>query len=1017
MCLRDRNYDLAAQLRQIRATATAAQRATMVNALGQMALTDQAGVNTVVTNAGGIVVRNFWVSSALCVEIAPALVPTLRLHPRVRAMVPIEARVIGDAVATAVEIGDSGAVPLPITASTGPLNHNLQAAWSILGSKGAGAVVAFFDTGIDADANGQTGLGNPDHQSFWAPWPSTQTRILAHLRADPSPGVTVDCNNISAYGSWFNSGPPIAFRPCYHNNSAGHGTAMAGIAVGRAAYGLGDGHAPEAAIVDVSLTRVSASGVKYPWILDTADYLAAAEALRSFILSTQTKVHVLNISQHGFPDPFHPVSVCLDELAREEDILLVTCAGNVPDESRMSNGFWHGLAVGAVHARSEGNLAFVPLSQQTRGPLNSNFDRFYPDVCATGAGASHYYPAFQDTNGYMNLGTTEPAVQASMMQMPVLDPADWTSIGGYAYANCGTGPVPPGMPIQPGTIRFNCGTSEAAAQVSGAAALYRGARPTATAEETRAALLLNVIGTFTDATGNPPAVFADQDTYHGRNTFGVGYVRDDLLAEFAMRSGIHALHEVLQPDGADADVTYGGLTVGRRYAVAMCWRRYDGIEGESQTELELPNLDLEVRSAPSGASLIARSATLANSYERLVFQATSTSVLLRVKVVQAQHPEQAITVHLVARELPVDLDPPTSDLGDAVQAVTGMVETLDAGSGCTGTPARDLTVGRIVPAAYSDAYGSAAFVLQPVNAYSPPSQSIKYWVHPGYAGLDLTAYSELHVVVARGEMGGAMNLGGIALRSWRPMSISSPVTVQRIDVVELPGTGNPTLQDFQILNDHNVTTQVAQSITLPALASSVALRPDRFDLLLPFTTAPYQYNGSGKLHIWITFAPNQGPLEVDGVDDGPGCGYSMGQYLGGPTTLFLEGKCPILGLIPAVFNPTAQQPSLRLRGEPWIGQSLEAHLTQAPAMSRPLLALGLWQPFAVPGTCNLHVGQATLFTALTDTQSSLELSGFFHWQVPIPNNPSLVHSVWGLQAVYLTGPFSNALRVTIGGGL
>lgn len=145
----------------------------------------------------------------------------------------------------------------------------------------------------------------------------------------------------------------------------------------------------------------------------------------------------------------------------------------------------------------------------------------------------------------------------------------------------------------------------------------------------------------------------------------------------------------------------------------------------------------------------------------------------------------------------------------------------------------------------------------------------------------------------------------------------------------------------------------------------------------------------------------------------------MGQYMGpnGPPLAFYPGTCPVLGLIPAVANPPAQQPSLRLHGEPWIGQTLEVLLTQSPAAPRPILAVGLWQPFAIQGTCNLHVGQVVPLVACLDTQFSLELSGFFHWQVPIPNNPSLVHAVFGLQAALPTGLFSNALKVTIGGGM
>src|SRR5690606_18258183 len=83
------------------------------------------------------------------------------------------------------------------------------------------------------------------------------------------------------------------------------------------------------------------------------------------------------------------------------------------------------------------------------------------------------------------------------------------------------------------------GTSMAAPQVSGAAALYRAQRQSATALETRAAILLTVdevLPQVAYSQTNWHQIPDGQHSYRHRTTYGVGFLRDDLLAEYALRT-------------------------------------------------------------------------------------------------------------------------------------------------------------------------------------------------------------------------------------------------------------------------------------------------------------------------------------------------------------------------------------------------------------------------------------------------------------------------------------------------
>src|SRR5262245_12012288 len=222
--LKDRSFDLRQELLRIRKLATPVERTEQLTRLDAMAAPDQQECVTLLTTKGGGVERHFWILSALAAEIPPGMLAQLQLHPRVSRLVPVLRRGSGEVTAPELSVMP----PPPIATSTNSNNHNVAQARTIItasvsanAAAGSGARIAFFDSGIDADAGG----GQP-HPSFRKPPPNNaQSRIDAHLRAGVPSARAIDCNNISANGGF--GSPPFGYRPCLHSTSAYHGTGMA----------------------------------------------------------------------------------------------------------------------------------------------------------------------------------------------------------------------------------------------------------------------------------------------------------------------------------------------------------------------------------------------------------------------------------------------------------------------------------------------------------------------------------------------------------------------------------------------------------------------------------------------------------------------------------------------------------------------------------------------------------------------------------------------------------------------
>jgi hypothetical protein len=818
---------------------------------------------------------------------------------------------------------------------------------------------------------------------------------------------------------------------------------MAGIAVGDSDQGntfWGEGHAPEANLVDVSVTEPpppeaapspfdALAAYRNRWTATDLSILNAIQMLRTWILGAPgRRVDVLNISFDGWSDPWDPVAAAYDDMAVAHDMLLVTSCGNLPDDTEISNGFYNGLAVGSVHTRTYSTQQFPIMRESARGPLHSDLRRYFPDVSGTGAGHG-----FQQANyvAWPLVGTSltaNPTWADLQVKMPIVDVLDADALDGDAGSWTNDGGTPPrwwvdpfGCPVPQGELRFGRGTSEAAAQVSGAAALYVAARRhlqpnTISAQEVRAALLASTIGGAQGdyAAGTQQATGNAQTAYSSRNTVGVGYVRDDLLAELAVRSAsnpIQALHSRLTftTPGTTQVVSYPSFTPGGRYVAVIAWPR-DAAASLEYAYDHIDDVDLTVVATVNAAMVtVARSWSPANTYERVAFVVPSGATAVDLHVTLRNQPLTGpLVVDLIARRFEPDRDLTTpSPEATPVVAASGFYERADAGAACVG-PARSLQPFRAIPAAYADAYGSAAFNVQTPTGFRLRDPGT---VHPNWG-------PGIHIVIRNTQAGPPTTIGGLAFRKWRPLgAFNQPLTVKMLRLDETPG-GSLTTADYNhgwfTGSGSNGTTVLTLAGGTPREILPVGYQSDwvpgsfdEFSLLIPFDT-PYAYQG-GNLHVYLWV--DQGDVLVDGTSDGgdPNYGSSVQTTLGyGP------GITPVMALLP---SPTSQSlnPELRLFGEPLLGTSLEAQMRHVPAGATVMLTFGTWAPNAVPGVCTQHI-IAPFYTS----PAFADAFGFARWTLTLPTDMPWIHDgSLAMQGVVFTSPqlFTNAARAVLGGGL
>ncbi|MBK8976290.1 MAG: S8 family serine peptidase [Planctomycetes bacterium] len=927
--LRSRSFDVGERLREIRAAPSSQVREQRLGELEQVAAQDQADLRSAVEALGGRWRRSFWVVNGCAIEIPPARLATLRAHPRVLGLWPNDAREPAGTWELAPAAG-TGTCP-PIGGSTDARNHNVAAAHLVPTAgggpapKGEGVTVAIFDTGLDS----KIGLGTtPNPHPVWYaepnqvvqqdtlldPW-NTRTRLWQSFIAG-----TIDCNSegptyyVHPFGSPCQSGS--------RSRHALHGTGVGSIAVGATTNATHAGHAPRSLVVGWSISKPEDAGhPEGSWETTPEICLEAVTRLQTWLLTDplhERRIHVLNISFGGWPDPDHPVARALDALSCDPttDILVVVAAGNEGDGTTGSHGSHNALSVGAVHKRTETEPSiYWPMVESSRGPLFGDRQRFYPDVCATGAGVLSYSPP----------PTYCPTWQQQQIVMAAIDS---NQAGAFYNAR---------------------GTSMAAPQVAGAAALYRARRQvhaTDSALETKAAVLLNVDDPYARLTASYP-----ETNYRSRNTYGVGYTRDDWLVEYAERAAsIQPLaQQVALGGGTTVQSVPYTVRAGQRCAVVAAWFRPEFDASAPPTPLA--NVDLEILSGPT---VLAVSKTPRNSYERAVFVAdgppnTTVPVTVRVTMTDSSYP-YVLPVFVAGRELADQSSPgPLARAGQSVE--------IEQVPGCSGEGSTR-AVQRTIPSTYSQAYGSYpfAFVEGGVAPWQPGNAQTRM---PGFnlrrsQGTVLAIAAQYSSAV----VGGDFDAVGIAFRGWQPFTgAAGSMIVHHCYMYEIPAISVPA----PTIGTPPGGTGIQNSVHLISTSTSIAVespprsvdRWDSWNLVIPFGGLVYSYRGSSAapqralgvyLEIEVPAGAFPNGYEIDWLADSLADGYAA-NFAPGSSGAQLDGQAPVLGILEAVAPTTwpsggGLPPRLGVVGAPRRSEDLVFVLQQGPPSGTFVLNLG-----------------------------------------------------------------------------
>ncbi len=459
--LADRSFDLEGFRAAVTSGAPADRVADLVRDLESRARADQGELAAWIVARGGRVHAQWWLVNGLSAEMSVETATALRLQPRVRTVEP-------DAV-----VAPAGA--RKIKEATNGKNHCADALQA-LSIHGQGVTIAIVDSGQDEKlgtlarphatyfVNGDT--GNSSGGGLGG------SRLLANFQIGQ---VTAD-------------------------DVTGHGTAVMGVAAGEKwnQHASSDrGHAPRAGILGYGIAEDLQANTLFSTLI-TAWQKVAADRVAY-------KIVAANNSYLGAPSPTHLSQQALDACALHADVLITVAAANFGASTASSQSCANGLAVGAVHTDTH-----VVAEFSSRGPLQSDTARFYPDLCANGV------------NLVCPLRDTEAA----------------------------------------GTNYVASGTSFGAPQVCGAAALYRAVRATANALETKAALL----ATTDDLTGQNLVW-----PLNTRNAYGLGYLRDDRLIALAQGGGLLANSNLTSTTTTRTFVL--PVQAGRWYAAVVTWPR------------------------------------------------------------------------------------------------------------------------------------------------------------------------------------------------------------------------------------------------------------------------------------------------------------------------------------------------------------------------------------------------------------------------------------------------------------
>lgn len=325
-----RSFDLQAFRTAIYTRRPAAEVAAIVAGLEQSVIADQAPFVAAVTKLGGTVVHQWWLVNAAAVEIDPAQLLALRQLPNIARVQPDEA--CEPVIATATNANNHRA-------------DELQAQGHI----GTGVTIGVIDTGQDEN---MAGTGRPHRVYFPG--------------GDP---LNTSGGGIGGSRLLVNRQIGLASADDTH----GHGTGVASICggAGWSAAGADAGHAPGSWLTGYSIADSSSGGSSL-----------ATEALgwQSMAADRATyNVVTANMSYSATSDPLDVSQQAIDSAALNADVLCCVAAGNSGPSTAGSCGATNSLAVAAVAPNTHAVAGF-----SSRGPLNGDPQRTYPDIAACG---------------------------------------------------------------------------------------------------------------------------------------------------------------------------------------------------------------------------------------------------------------------------------------------------------------------------------------------------------------------------------------------------------------------------------------------------------------------------------------------------------------------------------------------------------------------------------------------------------------------------------------------------------
>jgi subtilisin family serine protease len=496
-----RPFDLTAFRLAIENGATAAQVQAIVADLQQRTVQNQAAFVRAIEAMGGRVAIQFWLIDACTIEVRPDQLAAVQ------------------ALGNVLHVRPDLQTRTSILTATDANNHNADAVQAA-GITATGYGVGIVDTGQDSSMNG----GSRPHRTYFRG------------------GNVADQTAGGIGGSRLLANVQLGAQSADDLN--GHGTGVAGIAAGEvwATPQADRGHANDAFVIGYSICQIT-PGCNSTLAIEALGWQqAAADKVKFNIVS-------VNMSYSSSPDPTDISQQAIDAAALNADILAVACAfnsGPAVSSTTASSATSNGLAVAACSTNGKVIAGF-----SSRGPLNTDPTRFFPDITACGVSIA--------------------------MPRRNNETANYTGSG----------------------------TSMAAPQVAGAAALVKAARPASSAREIKAILLASTES------------IAAQNAGLDRNAYGLGFLRDDSAVAMAQHPGSVQSGELtaLTTPNVHTLAVVGGQT----YTVCLVFHR------QVLTATNYSDLSLRVS---DGATVIASSDDPRNLYERVTFTAPNTGTLL-----------------------------------------------------------------------------------------------------------------------------------------------------------------------------------------------------------------------------------------------------------------------------------------------------------------------------------------------------------------------------------------------------